>query len=259
MPLTPEQIEDRLKALEDRNAKLEELLRTGRAFTDNPLSLATDLDDLGSVKTHLDFEEPPLTPVNPQADVARVYAADDDGTTRLYHKDSDGLRTELGGFTLLEQITLTGTAQTLASFTSIPAKFRNLHLVWSGTSAAGSAVRNVVVRFNGDAGSNYHFQSSLDAVSEQGLGAAFIRVSRLDGTVTGRECWGNMDIFNYVQFAIARGATFKGGNIETGEIKNREGVGQWNNTAAAIDRVDILSDGSTAKFASGSTAMLYGY
>ena len=88
MVLTPEEqadIEERFEALEERNARLERLLRSGRAFTNNPLALATDLDDLGSVKTHLDFEEPPLTPLTPPADVLRLSALDGPNTTTGGH------------------------------------------------------------------------------------------------------------------------------------------------------------------------------
>ena len=70
MPLTLEEIEERLIALEEG---LKRRLRSSKAFTSNPLALATDLGDLGSVKTHLDFEEAPLIPVNPPADVGRLY------------------------------------------------------------------------------------------------------------------------------------------------------------------------------------------
>ncbi len=83
MVLTPEEqadIEERFEALEERNARLERLIRSGKAFTNNPLALATDIDDLGSVKTHLDFEEAPLTPVTPPADVVRLYAVDGPST-----------------------------------------------------------------------------------------------------------------------------------------------------------------------------------
>ncbi len=107
MALTPEQIEERLRALENRNTKLEELLRSGRAFTDNPLALATDLDDLGSVKTHLDFEEPTLTPVTPPTDVLRLYAVEGSDTARggratlPVFKSSDGKLTiiDVGTYT----------------------------------------------------------------------------------------------------------------------------------------------------------------
>ena len=93
-------IEARFKALEeansilaDQNAKLERRLRSGRAFTNNPLALATDLDDLGSVKTHLDFEEAPLTPGTPPADVLRLYARDGGGVPILGLVDPAGVET----------------------------------------------------------------------------------------------------------------------------------------------------------------------
>ncbi len=85
MPLTPEEIEERLIVLEEG---LKRRLRSSRAFTTNPLALATDLDDLGSVKTHLDFEEAPLTPVDPPEDVLRVSAVDVSGVTGLRLTDS---------------------------------------------------------------------------------------------------------------------------------------------------------------------------
>jgi hypothetical protein len=93
MPLTPDEqaaLDERFQALEDRNAKLERLIRSGKAFTSNPLALATDLDDLGSVKTYLDFEEPALTPIIPPADVVRLYAVDDSGATRLISRNASG-------------------------------------------------------------------------------------------------------------------------------------------------------------------------
>ncbi len=106
MVLTPEEqanIEERFERLEERNARLERLIRSGKAFTNNPLALATDLDDLGSVKTHLDFEEAPLTPVNPPADVIRVSALDVDGVTTLATRDENGL-----GRTRRAQMTVNG-------------------------------------------------------------------------------------------------------------------------------------------------------
>ena len=79
--------------LEELNKRLMELERLQTpSISINPLRLSTDLDDVGSVKTHLDFEEAPLTPVTPPADVARLYAEDDgaETATRLIVKVSDG-------------------------------------------------------------------------------------------------------------------------------------------------------------------------
>ena len=100
MPLTPDEqaaLDERFEALEDRNAKLERLIRSGKAFTSNPLALATDLDDLGSVKTHLDFEEAPLTPSNPQAEVGRVFGVGRTGVNdaSLRYIDKDGNISEI--------------------------------------------------------------------------------------------------------------------------------------------------------------------
>ncbi len=95
MPLTLDEqanLDERFQALEDRNAKLERLLRSGRAFTNNPLALATDLDDLGSVKTHLDFEEAPLTPATPPADVGRLYVRNLSNLAQLFYVDASGFR-----------------------------------------------------------------------------------------------------------------------------------------------------------------------
>ncbi len=111
MVLTPEEqasIEERFEALEERNARLERLLRSGKAFTNNPLALATDLDDLGSVKTHLDFEEAPLTPVDPLADVLRMSAVDVSGTTGLRLTDSASVDTTIVARTRSAVISLTG-------------------------------------------------------------------------------------------------------------------------------------------------------
>jgi hypothetical protein len=94
VPLTPEEqasIDERFEALEDRNAKLERLIKSSRAFTQNPLALATDLDDLGSVKTHLDFEEAPQTPVDPPAEVVRLSGVADGGATRLVTRNDAGV------------------------------------------------------------------------------------------------------------------------------------------------------------------------
>ncbi|KKN25154.1 hypothetical protein LCGC14_0887630 [marine sediment metagenome] len=74
MTLTPEQLELRIQSLEARNAKLERLVKPNRSFVDNPLSLATDLDSLGSVKTFLEFEETVIDPKTLQ-DTGRMFAA----------------------------------------------------------------------------------------------------------------------------------------------------------------------------------------
>ncbi|KKL19653.1 hypothetical protein LCGC14_2463320, partial [marine sediment metagenome] len=85
----------RFQALEERNAKLTRLLRRGKAFTSNPLAQATDLDDLGSVKTHLDFEEAPLTPTNPLSGVGRLWGVGRGAIMTLRFLDVNGVVSEI--------------------------------------------------------------------------------------------------------------------------------------------------------------------
>ncbi len=94
MVLTPEEqasIEERFEVLEERNKRLERLIRSGKAFTNNPLVLATDLDDLGSVKTYLEFELQDADPAGtPLPDTARLYAKDLRSQTRPFWQSDSG-------------------------------------------------------------------------------------------------------------------------------------------------------------------------
>ncbi len=246
MPLTPDEqaeFEERFQALEDRNAKLERLIRSGRVFTNNPLALATDLDDLGSVKTHLDFEEPPLTPTVPPAGVSRLYAP------------------EGGGFmaTLLDTVTLTATAQTLANFTSIPAGFRNLRLVFQGQPHVNTdTLRYIRVQFNADTGNNYDHQESRDGVETQALITLGMAVGIINGALLAFPTHGEVNIPNYLGTDFNKQCATLGGFMIVGGIVRWESTGQWRNMAA-ITSVKILSEHSGSQFLSGSTASLYGY
>ncbi len=144
MVLTPEEqadIEERFERLEERNARLERLIRSGKAFTNNPLALATDLDDLGSVKTHIDFEEAPLDPVNPPADVLRMFAEDLDGVTKIFFLDSNGLKTHVVtvGGTMKSILKLTASNSTTRATIITPTSGKRVRIVACGvtTSQAG--------------------------------------------------------------------------------------------------------------------------
>lgn len=246
MPLTQEEIAGRLKALEDRSAKLERSLREGRGFTANPLVLATDLDDLGSVKTSLEFEEPTLTPEVPPEGVSRLYAP------------------QGGGFlpTILDQVTLSASAQTLAAFTNIPTGFRNLRLVWNGISDTNADIaRNIGLQFNADGGANYHYHVWIDGVSASALSQTIVPVGVIDGATLSQPTWGHVDILNYVNTPLRRSVVLEGGYWQAGGpgLHTFNGIGSWLDVANAINRVDIFSTNAATKFDTGSTAYLYGY
>ncbi len=218
-----------------------------------------DLAGVVNLAKYLQFDEI-AAPGAPAANKLRLYAADDSGVTRPYAVDSDGLVTELAGYTLIEKITLGGINQTLADFTAIPAKFRNLRIIWNGASGAGSTVfRNIILRMNADGGANYDYQYLTDGAATQTLNASGMIIGALDGVGVGNPTWGVIDIINYADTTFRRGCTFQGGLRRSLDMLYRDGLGSWNNTAAAIDRLAILSDAITAKFAVGSVAYLYGY
>ena len=245
MPLTPEELEERLLVLEKRNRRLERrLLHSGRAFTNNLLAQTTDLDDIGSIKTHLDFEEPPLTPTVPPTGVSRLYAP------------------KGGGFmpVLLDEVTLGAAAQVLASFTNIPAGFRNLRLVYNGGSnTSADAAQNIIMRFNGGTGANYHYQIFIDGASAQGLGATFIPVGIINGAQVNDPTWGVIDIPSYTNTSFAKSIVFQSGHWLIGDVRYVQGMGSWATTGTAIDRIDILTKNAATKFNTGSVAYLYGY
>lgn len=171
-----------------------------------------------------------------------------------------GAAWEAPGLMLLDSVTLGVAAQTLADFTSITAKFRNLRLVWHGTAAAGSTVdRNIGLRFNNDAGNNYTTQRQDDGTQTQSLNTSFAVAGRLEGTEVGSRTWGVVDILNYADATFQRGLTFSGGARSAAGLQWRSGAATWQNSAAAINQVTVFSDAATAEFAVDSVCYLYGY
>ncbi|KKM91925.1 hypothetical protein LCGC14_1223620 [marine sediment metagenome] len=198
-------------------------------------------------------------PGAPAANKLRVYAADDSGVTRPYAVDSDGLVTEMAGYTLIEAITLGGINQTLADFTSIPAKFRNLRLVYFGASAAGSTTyQNICVRFNNDSGANYNVQFSDDGTQTQLIPRNEGFVGRINGATVGHEVWGSFDVLGYAGTSFHGFVTCHAGYFRLIDIVDYHSVNMWLDYTA-INRVTVFSDAATALFAAGSVAYLYGY
>ena len=98
---TNQELEGLIKKLQEKQTELENRLReltnpakkTTPSFSRNALAQATDLRDIGDVKTFLDFEIPTLTPGAPPVNVLRFYAATGISAARLAMKDEDGIVT----------------------------------------------------------------------------------------------------------------------------------------------------------------------
>ncbi len=162
---------------------------------------------------------------------------------------------------LIASTTLSAASVTLADFTSIPAEFKNLKIIYNGKAASGGSVlRNVSVRFNNDSGANYHTERDEDGTHTQNLGLNRALVNKLDGTTTGGPAWGEFVVASYTSTALPKGITNHGGYVIPLDIVDYTSVCNWIiSPRVAIDRVTIFSDAGTAEFDTGSEAYLYGF
>ena len=151
--------------------------------------------------------------------------------------------------------TTLGSAAATISFTSIPATYTDLRVVFVGkvTAISGSTF---FMRYNSDTGANYSFTSMYgngsSALSEAPSALTGVR-SSVDFSDT-IPTYFAYDIFSYA------GSTFKTTLGEWNTDRNGDGfvqrqVALWRNTAA-ITRIDITTSSST--YATGTTATLYG-
>ena len=153
--------------------------------------------------------------------------------------------------------TTLGSAASSITFSSIPNTFTDLRLIFVGT-ALGTDYLNLFCRLNSDTGTNY----SLTRLSGDGSTAQSAQQSNQTRIVVANQsalrltipkCY-TMDIFSYA------GSTNKtmlctGAEDENGSGTVVRSVNLWRSTSA-IDT--ILLYPSSANFASGTTATLYG-
>jgi hypothetical protein len=146
-----------------------------------------------------------------------------------------------------------GSAVASVTFSSIPATYTDLVLVYAGVIASGGEV-GLTIRFNGDSGSNY---SKTDVVGN-GSAASSARDSNYteaniglaSSTVQANSIF---HIMNYANTTTNKTVLARGNN-SAGYV--RLGVGLWRSTAA-ITSVTLIAGGSV-NFNIGTVATLYG-
>lgn len=160
--------------------------------------------------------------------------------------------------TTYEPIATTTLSSAAASitFSSIPATYTDLRLVFVGQLNTGSA--NLTLRFNGDTGTNYSNTnlggdgSTAQSVRQTSTSRGYINsITSINATsLMLQEC----DIMNYAgstnKTTISKGSADKNGSGGT-EVN----VMLWRNTSA-ITSVQVLPDGNSLN--TGTTATLYG-
>jgi hypothetical protein len=151
--------------------------------------------------------------------------------------------------------TTLGSATSTITFSSIPATYTDLRLVFV---FSGNASVNPRFRFNGDTGSNYS-QTALmgdgsSAQSTRGTSQTLIYTTIYNGLASGVPGLCTIDVFSYT------GSTFKtalltGSTDSNGSGQVERDVALWRSTSA-ITQIDLISGSST--FNVGTTATLYG-
>ena len=144
-----------------------------------------------------------------------------------------------------------GTAQASVTFSSIPATYTDLVLVFNGTTASAQFME---LRFNGDTATNY----SATRLSGNGSSATSDRTSTQDvmfvGNLHTAQTTNILQIMNY-----ANTTTFKTvlcrSNQAGAQVSAR--VGLWRKTPEAITTIFVRSGGG-ANFSIGCEFTLYG-
>jgi hypothetical protein len=149
-----------------------------------------------------------------------------------------------------------GSAASSITFSSIPATYTDLRVVWTGTSTVNTV--SLFMRFNADTGTNY---SNTLLYGDGSTAGSFRNTSITYGSLlpagsisTTVPTFATADIFSYA------GNTFKtwldtGQDDRNGSGNVSRSVGLWRSTSAITE---VLLRPSSGNFAIGTTATLYG-
>jgi hypothetical protein len=154
-------------------------------------------------------------------------------------------------YTPLATVTL-GSATSSVTFGSIPSTYRDLILVFTGTRTGNN---NVLVRVNGDSGSNYNYvsaSSSGSSGSSNNISGATELPSTLASLQTNSQLnvvWQFMDYSATDKHKVIL-TRFNQTSTEVSMFANR-----WANTVA-INSIRVFS--GNENFGSGSTFSIYG-
>jgi hypothetical protein len=154
----------------------------------------------------------------------------------------------------LATYTVTGSPDAEVIFSSIPATYRDLMLVFVGTSSSGADLR---LRFNSDTGANYNFVNA--GVNALGAISSGHSVNQTSLALT-RTATVSPDMNNHIFQIMDYSATDKHKTVlaraNQAGTGNNMGAGRWANSASAISLITLYPD--AASFNVGSMFSLYG-
>lgn len=152
--------------------------------------------------------------------------------------------------------TTLGSSSATISFTSIPATYTDLRLVFVGKGANNGMA--IGLQYNADTGTSYSttFLYGNPAAAYRQINQARINLadtSNIAGLDNVTPSIWTIDILAYTS-AINKTCVFKGGQIYWNTLN--VGVGLWRSTST-INQIDFISNSSN-QYASGTTVTLFG-
>jgi len=152
--------------------------------------------------------------------------------------------------------TTLGSAASTITFSSIPATYTDLKIVFTGTATASGD--DLLLRFNGDTGTNYSVTAlqgnGATASSFRSTSIAFVYLAGSASMSTTIPTFSEVDIFSYAGSTNKTLLAQYSGDFNGSGVTNKT-VGLWRNTAA-ITSVSLLLLATTFKV--NTTATLYG-
>lgn len=157
-----------------------------------------------------------------------------------------------------------GIATASITFSSIPPTYRNLAITWEGACNNVGGGITLMMRLNGDAGTNYDWAENIfsglgiAASADSGTGDTRMDVGVIGGTTSTGTSGGRIDIQNYAGTTLHKTAVSQSTtkNANTASNLYWKGAGaHWRSTAAITSVALFPSAGS---FIAGFSAQLYG-
>ena len=169
----------------------------------------------------------------------------------------------LSGLVLISEVVTSG-SQTSVTFSSIAATYRDLIVVSRGRGTTVANSTAVLLRFNGDTGSNYDYETISGAGTTATVAEALAQTSIRFGNMAAASAGASIADVSEVVIGDYRGTTFQKSVVSrygikigtsTGNIGHSTLSGWWRSTAAITSVVVFPSAGG---FVNGSVVSLYG-
>lgn len=178
-----------------------------------------------------------------------------DGSSSHFMDGTGAWSTPGGGGTLIQEITAPVGGSANIDFTSIPSTYRHLEIFWTGQGEAGSAP-NLMVRFNNDSGSNYHWgfwELGISPVTSTSQTEGIVGV--LSPTAEPSPTIGRIIVPNYAGTAWNKECQGQFSGSYAGSVRMGISNSIWLSTAA-ISRITLIPASGDVKEA--SVFALYG-